>query len=73
MHGPNGPLQTLLRDILDACERSPALVAAVAVHLCGLWVAFPARALDYIDIWERLLLYGGTSASPQHPVWQAPC
>ena len=68
LHGPQGPLQGLLNTIMDAAERSPQLIAAAAVHLCGLWVRYPAQALRYLDIWEKLLLYGGTSAAPQHPV-----
>ena len=68
LHGSQGPLQGLLDTMLKAAERSPQLVAAAAVHLCGLWVQYPAQALRYLDIWERLLLYGGTSAAPQHPV-----
>ena len=53
---------------MEAAERSPQLIAAAAVHLCGLWVQYPAQALPYLDIWEKLLLYGGTSAAPQHLV-----
>ncbi len=68
LHGPQGPLQGLLNTIIEAAERSPQLIAAAAVHLCGLWVQYPAQALQYLDIWEKLLLYGGTSAAPQHPV-----
>ena len=68
LHGSQGPLQGLLDTILQAAERSPQLIAAAAVHLCGLWVQYPAQALSYLDIWEKLLLYGGVSAAPQHPV-----
>ena len=53
--------------MVDA-ERSPQLIAAAAVHMCGVWLQYPAHALSYLDIWERLLLYGGASAAPQHPV-----
>ena len=68
LHGTEGPLQRLLQGIMKASERSPQQIAAVAVHMCGLWVQFPASALSYLDIWEKLLLHGGTSASPPHPV-----
>ena len=68
LHGPQGPLQGLLTDIMASAERSPQLLAAAAVRLCGLWVQHPARALSYVDVWERLLLSGGSSAAPQHAV-----
>lgn len=68
IHGSQGPLQGLLNTIMEAAERSPQLIGAAAVHLCGLWVQYPAQALHYLDIWETLLLYGGSSAAPQHPV-----
>ena len=58
---------------MKASERSPQQTAAAAVHMCGLWVQFPASALSYLDIWERLLLHGGTSASHQHPVRASHC
>ncbi len=53
---------------MASAERSPQLLAATAVRLCGLWVQHPARALSYVDVWERLLLSGGSSAAPQHAV-----
>ena len=68
LHGPQGPLQGLLTDIMASAERSPQLLAAAAVRLCGLWVQHPARALSYVDVWERLLLSGGASAAPLHAV-----
>ncbi len=58
VHEEGGPLHRFLAELFVAYEKSPQVMAIIAVHLCGLWVQHPDIARLYLSFWERLLLYG---------------
>jgi hypothetical protein len=56
-------VQWLIDQLFKACQRSPDSMAIVSAHLCGRLVCYPEVAGLYVDVLDRLLLYG----SPDPP------
>jgi hypothetical protein len=77
VHAEGGALQEVLAALLGEYAQSPAAMGLLAARLCSLWLAFPAAALHYVSVWERLLMYGGSSdcepALPEARPFPAAC
>ena len=56
LHGPQGPLRHLMREVLAVGQGSPRLLALTALHLAALFAACPPVALLYLQEIQQLLV-----------------
>lgn len=67
LHGEEGPLRHLVQDILTLVQQSAQHMAAVALHLAGLFVQCPQLALLYLPEIQQLLVCDGRDISLKVP------
>ncbi|KAL2233036.1 UNVERIFIED_CONTAM: hypothetical protein Sindi_1483600, partial [Sesamum indicum] len=56
-NGP-GPLKWFVEKIVEEGTKSPRTIRLAALHLCGLWLAYPNTLKYYIKELKLLTFYG---------------
>ncbi|KAH6767928.1 tRNA/rRNA methyltransferase family protein [Perilla frutescens var. frutescens] len=59
-NGP-GPMKWFVEKVLDEGAKSPRTIRLAALHLCGLWLAYPNTLQYYIKELKLLTFYGSVA------------
>ncbi|EPS74156.1 hypothetical protein M569_00597, partial [Genlisea aurea] len=59
-NGP-GPLKWFVQKIIEEGAKSPRTIRLTALHLCGLWLAYPSTIRYYIHELKLLTFYGSVA------------
>ncbi|KAL1536435.1 tRNA (guanosine(18)-2'-O)-methyltransferase [Salvia divinorum] len=63
--GP-GPMKWFVEKILEEGTKSPRTIRLAALHLCGLWLAYPNTLQYYIKELKLLTSYGSAELAENH-------
>ncbi|KAI3453453.1 hypothetical protein Pfo_010116 [Paulownia fortunei] len=56
-----GPLKWFVEKILEEGTKSPRTIRLAALHLCGLWLAYPNTLKYYVEELKMLTFYGSVA------------
>ncbi|PIN08693.1 hypothetical protein CDL12_18734 [Handroanthus impetiginosus] len=57
----SGPLKWFVEKILEEGTKSPRTIRLAALHLCGLWMAYPNTLRYYVEELKLLTFYGSVA------------